>query len=58
MGENEIFFAIFLLILYFLPWIIARARGHRNAPAIALTTLFFGWTFIGWGVALIWAFKD
>jgi len=52
-----VYLAIFL-VLYFLPWVIALNRNHRNATPICLTTLFFGWTFLGWGVALIWACSD
>lgn len=48
--------ACFILIsLYFAPWIIAAIRDHHNRGAIALTNFFFGWTCIGWAIALIWA---
>jgi Superinfection immunity protein len=46
--------AIFILCMYFLPAIIAALRRHHNQNAIFLTNLFFGWTVIGWVVALIW----
>jgi uncharacterized membrane protein YhdT len=49
---------LFLLILYFLPWILAACRHHNNRGAIAVTNLFFGWTCIGWIIALIWASTD
>lgn len=41
--------------VYMLPWIIADARRKRHADAIMMANLLFGWTFIGWGVALVWA---
>ena len=44
---------IFLLLLYFLPTTIARDK--HNVLAIFLVTLLFGWTVIGWFIALIWA---
>ncbi len=44
---------IFMILLYFLPSIIAR--GKRDATGIFLLNLFLGWTFIGWLIALIWA---
>ena len=44
-------------LFYFLPSIIALAHSKRNTLAIFLLNLFFGWTFIGWIVALIWAAK-
>lgn len=46
---------ILLVALYFLPAIVASRRGHQNATAITVTNVLFGWTFIGWAVALIWA---
>jgi len=46
--------AIFILCVYFLPAIIAALRRLYNQNAIFLTNLFFGWTVIGWVVALIW----
>ena len=49
MDEN----AIFILCVYFLPALIAALRRHHNQNAIFLTNLFFGWTVIGWVVALI-----
>jgi RsiW-degrading membrane proteinase PrsW (M82 family) len=51
-----LFFIIVLLVLYFLPGIIASARTHHNALAIWVLTLFLGWTALGWIVALVWAF--
>lgn len=44
--------------VYFIPGIVARARGHKNLKAIATLNLLLGWTAIGWIVALIWAFRD
>jgi hypothetical protein len=43
-----------LVILYFLPTIIASNRGHSVA-GILLLNLFLGWTGIGWIVMLLWA---
>ena len=44
---------IFLIVLYFLPTLIGR---HKNdAFGIFLLNLLFGWTVIGWIVALVWA---
>jgi hypothetical protein len=40
---------------YFLPTIIAVARGHHNAAAIFLLNLFLGWSFLGWVIALVWS---
>jgi len=46
------------ICFYFLPAIVASHRKHKNATAIFLTNLFLGWTFIGWVVALVWAFTN
>jgi len=42
-------------LIYFLPTVIALARGHHNGFAIFLTNLLLGWTLIGWVIALIWS---
>lgn len=46
-----------MLALFFLPTIIAAARGHQ-VLAIFLLNFFFGWTVIGWLIALIWSVTD
>jgi hypothetical protein len=47
------FFLICSILLYFLPTLIARDKP--DVMAIFLVNLLFGWTVIGWFVALIWA---
>jgi hypothetical protein len=47
-------FVLFCLC-YFLPGIVALARGHRNAFAIFVLNALLGWTGIGWIVVLIWS---
>jgi Superinfection immunity protein len=44
---------IFLVVLYFLPTLIGRHK--QDAFGIFLLNLLFGWTVIGWVVALVWA---
>lgn len=46
-------FLIFSILLYFLPTIIAR--DEPDVMGIFLVNLLFGWTVIGWFIALIWA---
>jgi T4 superinfection immunity protein len=48
------FFLIFSILLYFLPTIIGRYKA--DAMGIFLVNLLFGWTVIGWFIALIWAY--
>lgn len=55
---TEIAFAWVLTLVsagYFLPWAIAATRGNSNSGGIGLLTLFLGWTFVGWVVALVMA---
>lgn len=55
---NEIYavyWIVVLLVVYFIPWIIAHSRKHHNELAIFLLNLFLGWTFLGWVIALIWS---
>lgn len=49
--------AIVGLIIYFLPAIIAMNRKKTNTSAILALNLFLGWTFVGWVVALVWAYS-
>jgi hypothetical protein len=44
------------LFFYFLPFVVALMRGHKNATAIFVLNLLLGWTLIGWVIALVWAF--
>jgi hypothetical protein len=48
-------FVLITALVYFLPTVIALARGHHNGFAIFLTNLLLGWTLIGWVIALIWS---
>jgi hypothetical protein len=60
MFSTFFFFPFFGLpfLMYFLPSIIALARGKRDLLAIFLLNFFLGWSVIGWFVALIWAAKN
>lgn len=40
-------------LIYFLPVVVARSRGRLRVAPVILTNLFFGWTVIGWVIALI-----
>lgn len=44
-----------ILVLYFIPTIIAFFRQHNNKLAIFLLNLFLGWTLLGWVIALVWS---
>lgn len=49
---------IWLLVLYFLPFLAAAARRHQNTLAIFVLDLLLGWTLLGWVVAMVWAFTE
>ena len=44
-----------LFIMYWLPTIIAIVRQAHSALGVFLVNFFFGWTVLGWFLALIWA---
>jgi hypothetical protein len=46
---------LLLLALYFIPTIVAFARGRHNKGAILVLNLFLGWSVIGWVISLVWA---
>jgi len=48
-------FILFLIALYWLPTLVALVRQTPSALGIAMLNCFFGWTVIGWIVALVWA---
>ena len=52
-GLGVVVFSVFSL--YFIPTIIAVARGHRQILAIGMLNTLVGWTFVGWVIALVWA---
>lgn len=52
----NIFWLGFAAVLYFLPTIIAAYKKHPSILWIFLINLFFGWTFIGWLIPVLWAF--
>lgn len=44
-----------VVIVYFVPTVIALLRGHRQAVAIGALNMLLGWTFLGWVGSLIWS---
>lgn len=46
------------LAIYFIPVIIAYIRNHNNIAAIAVLTIFLGWSFLGWLGALLWSLNS
>jgi hypothetical protein len=50
-----VFVAMIIIFVYFIPGTIAVARNHKHTAAVVLVNLLFGWTFLGWAIALIWS---
>ncbi len=51
-------FVTMMLMLYFLPVLIAAVRHATHGWGIVVLNLFLGWTMLGWLIALIWAVSD
>ncbi|MDB5801774.1 MAG: hypothetical protein JWL63_2713 [Rhodocyclales bacterium] len=50
------FFVLMLCsIIYFLPSMLAKQKGHVSGGSVFLLNLLLGWTVLGWFGALIWA---
>ena len=45
----------FIYVIYFIPFIVANLKKHTNELGIFVVNLAFGWTFLGWIVALVWS---
>ena len=54
--EPEIW--VLIIVVYFVPALIAKKRDTENLEAIFLVNLVFGWTVLGWIAALIWAIVE
>ncbi|ETD27840.1 superinfection immunity protein [Helicobacter canis] len=44
------------IFIYFLPSLIAMFSHHRDRFLILIINVFFGWSVLGWFIALIWSF--
>lgn len=44
-----------LAIIYALPAIIAFGRDHPHKVAISVLAILFGWSLLGYAIALIWS---
>ena len=53
-----LFLLVIVLPIYFIPSICASIREHKKFASIMVVNLFLGWTFIGWVIALAWAFSE
>jgi hypothetical protein len=51
-------FLAILFVPFWTPTIVAFYRKHPSKVAILALNFFFGWTFIGWVLCLVWALSD
>jgi Superinfection immunity protein len=47
---------VLLLLGSLVPALVALWRQNRQWRAMTVLNLLLGWTFVGWVVALVWAF--
>jgi len=52
----ELMLIIVIIVLYFLPSLVAYFRQHRNILAIFVLNLLLGWSVLGWVGSLVWSF--
>lgn len=52
-----ILFTVAGIILYIFPTIMASSHNHRQLVAVFFLNVLFGWTLVGWVLALVWAFQ-
>lgn len=45
-----------IIAFYFIPYLVARSRKHRNVTPILIVNFFFGWSFLGWVFCLAWSY--
>lgn len=61
-AQTAMVFIIVALVTFvsfvMVPGAVAHDRGHHNENAIWVVSLLFGWSFLGWGIALVWAFSN
>src|SRR6266508_3239329 len=59
-GDSVLFvlFSFVLISLYLLPAIVAFVRDAPDTGSVMVLNLFFGWTFVGWVVALAMAARS
>ena len=47
-----------VIIIYFIPTIIAVIRKHQNIIPICILNIFLGWTILGWIASLAWSLNS
>ncbi len=58
-AEAYLFMVLFggmVLLINFIPAIVAANRKHQQLAPLFIINLFFGWTVLGWVLCFAWAF--
>jgi len=54
----EYVYTVAAILIYWIPSAVALYRKVPNRGSIIVVNLFFGWTVVGWIVALAMAVRD
>lgn len=49
---------VVIVLVYFVPTLVAFTRGVSNSGSVFVLNLFLGWTLVGWVVALAMAARS
>ncbi|MER6198722.1 superinfection immunity protein [Streptomyces sp. NPDC001586] len=49
---------LFIVLAYFIPTAVAFGRGVPNKGSVLVVNLFFGWSVVGWVIALAMAARS
>ena len=53
--ERQVVFVFLLIVVYYLPSIVAIARRAPDADWVLVLNFVFGWTIVGWMISLAMA---
>ncbi len=54
-GFWQIIILLIIILLYFLPYVVAKIRKIKNSASVFWLNLFLGWTVLGYFVLLFYA---
>ena len=52
---QEILLLVFLAGIYVLPTVLTILRNHPEKKSVIILNLCFGWTLLGWLIAMVWS---
>lgn len=47
-----------LIFVYYIPSMVAEDRKHPQKNAILTMNALLGWTYVFWGLAMVWAMME